>query len=214
MKVHKCIPALLLTLLTGCGLAPPAQPAPVPVSTPAPGAVSTVIDALGEPRPEDTGAHYDRDAWGDWATGDNGCTTRELVLRRDGRQVTVDDSCRPSCPTEACWTSPYDGVAVSDARELQIDHIVPVAEANRSGARHWSAEQRQAFYNDPDNLVAVSKAANSQKSDDDPAEWRPADSYACQYATTYATVKTKYGLAADADEVAALRAMATACPAS
>ncbi|MCY4369546.1 MAG: hypothetical protein OXF41_09035 [bacterium] len=43
---------------------------------------------------------------------------------------------------------------------------MPLAEARESGARVWSAQQREAVANDPAGLIAVSAAA-------EPADWLP-----------------------------------------
>jgi hypothetical protein len=167
---------------------------------------------LGEPTPEDTGAHYRRDDWGDWAYDSaTKCSTRERVLARDGRDLTVDGQCRPTCPTGDCWTSPYDGLVVGDAADLQIDHVVPLAEANRSGARRWTQTERATFYNDTDNLLAVSSRANQGKSDDDPAKWRPIREFWCDYATRYVAIKAKYKLTVDSAEHAELGRMLGTC---
>jgi hypothetical protein len=162
---------------------------------------------------EDTGAHYDRKAWGDW-TSHGGCTTRETVLAAQGDGETVDGQCRPTCPaaTEPCWTSSYDGVRTADPAALQIDHLVPLAEAQRSGARGWDAARRHAYYNDPANLVAVTVHANTSKGDQDPGRWRPSarESW-CAYAAGWVAVKTAYGLSVDPEEKAAVRSMLTGC---
>ena len=192
----------LLLLLTGCAFPENAAGQQTPPS----------LAARGEPRPEDTGAHYRRDDWGDWdydpATK---CNTRERVLARDGRGLDVDSQCRPRCPGGDCWTSPYDGIALDDAKDLQIDHVVPLAEANRSGARKWSKAQRERFYNDMDNLVAVSAKSNQSKGDDDPGRWRPVRDNWCDYATKYVTIKVRYKLHVDQAEHAELSRMLNTC---
>jgi hypothetical protein len=162
---------------------------------------------------EDTGAHYNRDDWGDWASAGAGCTTREAVLRDQGQGETQDKSCKSSCPESVapCWTSPYDGMTTRDPAALQIDHVVPVRQANISGARGWSKEQRVAFYNDRDNLVAASVHSNESKGDSDPAKWRPVQAFQCAYAARYINVKAKYRLTVDTDEKTALVAMLQAC---
>jgi hypothetical protein len=81
-------------------------------------------------RVEDTGAHYDRDDWGDWTTR-KGCTTREQILIRDGHNVTAGAGCQI---TTGRWDSPYDGQTTTTTRAVQIDHRVPPAEAVRHGA--------------------------------------------------------------------------------
>ncbi|OLR92287.1 hypothetical protein BJP25_22195 [Actinokineospora bangkokensis] len=201
-------PVLGLLVVAGCKLPTGSAAAPTPAAAPPPADRAALMAQLGAPRPEDTGAHYDRDEWGDWQEDGSGCSTREKVLQRDGQGVTTGRSCKV---TGGTWTSEYDGVRATDPADLQIDHIVPVAEANRSGARGWTAEQRAAYYNDLDNLVAVSSRSNTQKSDQDPAEWRPVDAFSCEYATAWVSVKVKYRLTADQDEVAALNAMFNRC---
>ncbi|WP_033401034.1 HNH endonuclease family protein [Actinokineospora enzanensis] len=174
---------------------------------------AAALAALGAPRPEDTGAHYDRDDWGDWAYDSKSkCDTRESILVRDGDGETVDSQCRSACPKEACWTSRYDGVTAKDPHDLQIDHIVPLAEAARSGARDWTPAQRKQFYNDQENLVAVTVRSNTQKSDGDPGKWRPAlQTYWCDYVTGYVAIKTKYKLSVDDNELAGITAMFRSC---
>ncbi len=49
------------------------------------------------------------------------------------------------------------------------------------------------------------------KGDDDPASWRPRQAYQCEYAVRWVTTKYRWGLAADASEVRALREMLDAC---
>ena len=164
----------------------------------------------------DTGAHYKRTDWGDWEYDRSSkCSTREQVLRRDGQGIKSDGQCRSTCPTAAktpCWTSLHDGVAVTSASKLQIDHIVPVSEAAHSGARSWTKEQRETYYNDTENLVAVSIHSNESKGDKDPAVWRPPahDSW-CLYARAYVHIKAKYKLTIDEAEHDALVSMLHTC---
>lgn len=158
---------------------------------------------------EDTGAHYDRAAWGDWIGQGRSCDTRAIVLQHQGSDVRSGASCKIASGT---WTSAYDGTVVTNARDLDIDHIVPVKEANRSGARNWTTEQRATFYNDSENLIAVSASSNRSKGDSDPAKWRPqARAYWCGYATSYARIKVRYHLTVDQDEKAALSQMLGTC---
>ncbi len=100
--------------------------------------------------------------------------------------------------------------------ELDVDHVVALAEAWESGAHGWATTRRQAFANDlenPGSLIAVTSAANRAKSDEDPTEWRPPRREAwCSFATDWATVKVRWGLSADAAEVRALEALLSACP--
>jgi hypothetical protein len=91
------------------------------------------------------------------------------VLIRDGRNVKVDKQCRP---TSGRWRSIYDGRINRRAGLIDIDHVVPLAEAWRSGAAAWNADQRDRFANDlvDPQLIAVRAASNRSKGDQDPAE--------------------------------------------
>lgn len=164
-------------------------------------------------RPEDAGAHYRRADWGGWtrAAGTGGCDTRALVLIRDASPGSIRRG--PGCRVAAgVWVSSYDRARVTEPRGVQIDHRVPVREAQRSGARGWTAARRARFYNDPANLITVSAHANTSKGDDDPGRWRPPNRAAwCSYATAYITTKHTYRLTVDPPERAGLVTMLNTC---
>ena len=113
------------------------------------------------------------------------------------------------------WVSIYDGFVTSDKSQIEIDHVVALAEAWRSGAWNWDNARREAFANDldePDALIAVSSASNQSKADKDPAEWRPPLRTAwCQWAEGWTRVKVKWDLSADKPEADALRLMLQDC---
>lgn len=46
------------------------------------------------------------------------------------------------------WVSVYDDKTFTDASGLDIDHLVPLANAWRSGANTWTQEKRKSFAND------------------------------------------------------------------
>ncbi|MCA1847037.1 MAG: lamin tail domain-containing protein, partial [Actinobacteria bacterium] len=113
------------------------------------------------------------------------------------------------------WYSLYDGLTFTDPAELDIDHMVPLAEAWDSGAASWDADRRQAYANDldhPQALRAVSASSNRSKGDLDPAQWKPTrDASWCEYANDWVTVKKAWDLTADQDEVDDLRVMLRTC---
>ncbi|WP_371094995.1 hypothetical protein [Streptomyces sanglieri] len=49
--------------------------------------------------------------------------------------VVQDDQCRAASGT---WYSEYDGLTIDSASRIDIDHVVPLKEAWRSGASQWS----------------------------------------------------------------------------
>lgn len=158
---------------------------------------------------------YHRDRFGSWVDADgDGCDTRAEVLIAESRvRAQVDPAgCRV---VAGDWLSAYDGYSTTDPSELEIDHVVPLAEAWRSGAWAWGPARRVAFANDLDEpraLAAVTAAANQAKRDRDPAAWQPSNRDAwCDYADAWVAVKLRWGLTADEAEVQALRSMLAGC---
>jgi hypothetical protein len=180
-----------------------------PATTASPGAA--LVDRLVV-APESSGAGYDRELFPHWDDADgDGCDTRCEVLAAERR---TDLPGLPGLPGGG-WASLYDGVTTGDAADLDVDHVVALAEAWRSGADGWDAARREAFANDlaaPGELVAVTAGVNRAKGDRDPAAWRPPDEDAwCVFATSWVTSKVRWRLTADPAEVAALRGMLAAC---
>ncbi|WP_217370374.1 GmrSD restriction endonuclease domain-containing protein [Nonomuraea antri] len=67
---------------------------------------------------------------------------------------------------------------------LDVDHLVPLAEAWDSGASAWDAARRERYANHlqhPEHLVAVTARSNRQKADKDPASWLPIKAVRCRY---------------------------------
>ncbi|MET8183770.1 HNH endonuclease family protein [Streptomyces sp. NPDC005336] len=161
--------------------------------------------------PEDDVPGYTRAKFPHWIIRHGTCDTREVVLQRDGTDVTQDDQCRAM---SGHWVSPYDGVTADAAGQLDIDHVVPLKEAWRSGASGWSTEYRRSFANDltHSQLVAVSARSNRAKGDKDPARWQPPlASYHCTYSRAWTSVKHVYGLTIDTAERSALEGMLATC---
>lgn len=158
---------------------------------------------------ETTSPAYDRDRFEHWIDADSdGCNTRyEVLIEESTSAVTVGAGCSLS---GGSWVSPYDGVAAATPAEIEIDHVVALAEAWRSGAAAWSDDQRRAFANDLGvsyALTASSSASNQSKSDKDPAEWLPTNAaYTCEYVIGWALVKYRWSLTVDSAELAALQA--------
>lgn len=157
-------------------------------------------------------AGYVRDArFGGWASQGNGCDTREVVLKRDGTDVKTDADCHV---TSGKWRSLYDDKVVTDAESVDIDHMVPLADAWRSGADSWTDAKRAEFANDlaRPQLLAVTAATNRAKGDQDPSLWKPPlHSYYCTYAARWITVKTYWQLTVTSAEKDALVDMLATC---
>ncbi|MER7573617.1 HNH endonuclease family protein [Streptomyces sp. NPDC126514] len=154
---------------------------------------------------------YNRDLFPHWITQSGACNTREVVLKRDGTNVVQDSAC---AATSGSWYSPYDGATWSAASDVDIDHLVPLAEAWDSGADNWTTSRRQAFANDltRPQLIAVTDNVNQAKGDQDPATWMPSrTAYRCTYVRAWVQTKYYYGLSVDSAEKSALTSYLNAC---
>jgi hypothetical protein len=154
---------------------------------------------------------YNRDLFPHWITISGACNTRETVLKRDGSNVVTDSAC---AATSGSWYSPFDGATWTLASDVDIDHLVPLAEAWDSGARNWTTSQRQAFANDltRPQLLAVTDDVNQAKGDQDPATWMPSrTAYHCTYVRAWVQVKYYYGLSVDSAEKSALTSRLSSC---
>jgi hypothetical protein len=198
------VPVLLAValLLGGAGTARAAETYTAPLTT--------AIGDLSGAAEVRTG--YDRDLFTHWVDGDgDGCDARrEVLIAEADDPVTVGPGCSLS---GGRWFSYYDGVSWTDTGRIDIDHMVPLAEAWDSGARTWSASTRQAFANDLGDyrtLVGVTDSVNQAKGDQDPAEWLPAQQQ-CRYLREYVAVKLRWRLTVDSTERSAMQSLASSC---
>ena len=150
---------------------------------------------------EDKVSGYNRSAFKHWIDADrNGCNARAEVLIEE---AVVKPKIGAKCKlTGGKWFSAYDGKTITNASLLDVDHMVPLAEAWRSGAWKWTAAQRQAYANDLDNseaLIAVTLSTNRSKGDKDPSLWMPSIDQ-CTYIQNWISIKSKYSLTADRKE--------------
>ncbi|WP_320672598.1 HNH endonuclease family protein [Patulibacter defluvii] len=190
-------------------------------ATAAPGAsaatVTTTLSAATAALPvaAENRSGYSRDKFRHWIDADgDGCSTRnEVLLAEATTRPTVGSGCALS---GGRWTSYYDGAAWTSPSDLDIDHLVPLAEAWDSGASAWTASDRERFANDlgdPRSLVAVTDDVNQAKGDQDPREWLPPlASVRCRYVTEWVAVKTRWRLKVDSGEKSTLGSWASSCP--
>ncbi|MEU3772755.1 HNH endonuclease family protein [Streptomyces sp. NPDC032472] len=197
-----------LAALTSLVNAPTAQAAP---PTPISASAARAYLATVTPRGEGTLTGYSRSLFPHWTTVSGTCNTRETVLKRDGVNVVTDSSC---ASVSGSWYSEYDGATWTNAADLDIDHVVPLAEAWRSGANSWTTSKRQQFANDltRPQLIAVTDNVNQAKGDLDPGKWLPPrTAYRCTYARMWVEVKQYWGLSMDSGEKTALVNVLNGC---
>ncbi|MGV9409585.1 HNH endonuclease family protein [Nocardia sp. NPDC003693] len=152
------------------------------------------------------------------------CTTREVMMLRDATgEVTLDPkTCDLKVGKGGGWQDSY-GVMdaktgqlkpykfITDPAGVDAEHIVPLAEAWRSGASKMDEETRRNIANDAVNLIASDPSANRSKGDQDVANYLPPGAFRCGYIDHYVKIKIKYALAVDNDELKALRTAVDDC---
>ena len=155
---------------------------------------------------------YSRNLFKHWIDVDkDGCNTRYEVLIAE---AVVKPKVGAGCYlTGGRWRSSYDGKVFTNPTGLDIDHMVPLAEAWRSGAWAWTAAQRMDFANDLEDsrsLLAVTASLNRSKGDRDVAAWLPARAQ-CNYISNWIAVKWRFDLTVDPIEGEFLQTKITAC---
>jgi len=156
--------------------------------------------------------------YGGWATPEPCMSTRMIVLRAESEpsKVRIRTKANGDCDVwMGRWHEPYVGYVTTDPRKLDIDHLVPLKEAHRSGAYQWTKTRRVAYANylkDEWHLIAVDAGANRSKGDKDPAEWLPPnEAFLCAYLTHWVEVKRQWNLSMDQAEAEAIRAELPTC---
>jgi hypothetical protein len=177
-----------------------------------------VRDADGE---ADEAPGYQRSSFGQaWADTDrNGCDTRNDILARDLARPVLKPGTHGCVVLSGTLAEPYTGAVVEFRRgegtsaEVQIDHVVALADAWRAGAWEWEAGRRQELANDPLNLLAVDGDANQDKEAGRADQWLPPErSFRCPYVARQVAVKAKWGLSVTLAERDAMARVLSGCP--
>ena len=164
-----------------------------------------------EVKPSGTMSGYSREKfphWSDaqeygWDVRDSSCDARDAALIRDGKDVKVGKGCDV---TSGRWLDPYTGNTYTDPSDIDIDHVVPLANAWRSGASSWDEQRRERYANDPGVVLSVEDNANQEKGDKGPEAWKPPRKQEwCDYAIRWVEIKADYGLSVNAQEKASLQ---------
>ena len=192
---------------------PTTEPAVAPVISPT---ASSIVLSLKVAQVSLDIPEYDRKVWRHWTDEDGDCqdARQETLIAESTIPVTYTgaDQCRVESGN---WIGPYTGTAVTDPSDLDIDHMVPLANAHRSGGWSWSEDRKSAYANSlayPGHLIATTARANRAKGAKGPDEWRPPnEDYWCQYALDWIEIKRGWNLTATEEEIVALRDMAQTC---
>lgn len=159
---------------------------------------------------------YERTLFGNGWAENGGCDTRNIILHRDLKNPVVGDGCKV---LSGELHDPYTGKTILFKRgahssaDIQIDHVVALSDAWQKGAQQLTAERREAFANDPLELLAVDGSSNQEKGDGDAATWLPANKlFRCQYVARQIAVKAKYDLWVTQAEYDVMLRILETCP--
>ena len=156
---------------------------------------------------------YDRSSYGGWIDADGDClNTRHEVLAAESLIPPTIIDCKV---TVGLWYGLFTGKTFTDPKKLDVDHMVPLKEAEISGASLWSRERKRLYANDlsnPGHLLAVSAGANRSKGSRDVAKWLPSNlSFRCAYVKMWVEIKKRWGLSMDRAESNAVESVLTLC---
>lgn len=139
----------------------------------------------------------------------NGCDTRNDVLRRDLTKVTVEPGTNDCVVVFGELKDPYTGRSIQFHKGdpgIQVDHVVSLSEAWRSGADKFTDTQRLEFANDPLNLLTVDSRKARERQDSGNSGWLPPDTeFHRTFLIRQIQVRAKYGLAMSPDTQTTVR---------
>lgn len=121
---------------------------------------------------------YSNGTW-DNINGSSCWSVRDEVIKRQADPGTLEltpDGCAVAAVT---MTDPYTGRKLSVKgkenvqKEIQVDHVDPIANIDSNGASSWDSALKNEYYNDltPGHLIATSAHENTTKSDKGPSEY-------------------------------------------
>ena len=138
---------------------------------------------------------YDRNVFGGWDDEDRDCQNTRHERLIDLSMVPAGLSENGCQVVQGRWSDPYTGTAHIFARDLHIDHLVPLFYAWKRGAEHWEPQKQRRFMNDPANLLAVEASVNRDKGADGPLAWLPPSTeFHCEYLLRFTRITTRYEL--------------------
>ena len=143
---------------------------------------------------------YNRKQFSHWSDEDGDCmnTRHETLHKLSTSTIILKNKCNVD---RGRWIDPYTNQIFYSAKNLDVDHLVPLKWAWEHGADKWTAAQRRTFANDERNLFAVKASVNRAKGAAGPLTWLPPNtSFHCQYVVQFMRITKFYGFALNLSE--------------
>ena len=149
--------------------------------------------------------------WIDFPNDETCLKTRALVLERDSKAPVKFYADHPCVVASGKWFDPYTNQTYLSAKEVEIEHVVPLKNAYISGAYRWAWKTRCAYFNfleNPTHLIPIEGQTNRDKSDQSVEQWLPPNQrYHCQYIANWLRVKTIWNLMMSEEETSAIESL-------
>ena len=172
--------------------------------------IITCSDLIGDATDNNTGiTRYNRKDWRHWIDEDGDCQNTRAEVLISQSQVSVEFATSRDCRViKGSWIGRLTGVLLSDASDVDIDHVIPLSYAHGHGGFSWSPSKKKQFANDPLNLLPTYDIENRRKSDKGPSEYLPSDKdLACAYIKRWQAIRIKYDLNIAPDDKVIIRDM-------
>ena len=172
--------------------------------------ITTCSDLIGDATDNNTGiTRYNRKDWRHWIDEDGDCQNTRAEVLISQSQVSVEFATSRDCQViKGSWIGRLTGVLLSDASDVDIDHVIPLSYAHGHGGFSWSPSKKKQFANDPLNLLPTYDIENRRKSDKGPSEYLPSDKdLACAYIKRWQAIRIKYDLNIAPDDKVIIRDM-------
>tara|TARA_B100000686_G_scaffold297768_1_gene330292 strand:+ start:350 stop:1534 length:1185 start_codon:yes stop_codon:yes gene_type:complete len=159
---------------------------------------------------------YSRSSWSHWNDADGDCQNARAEVLIDESMSSITFRSNNKCTVDTgYWEDAFSGIILTEASDLDVDHMVPLKNAHDSGGWSWNSTKKKEYANDlsdPNHLIAVSAGVNRSKGAKSPDQWKPPlQSYWCTYATNWISIKNKWNLGVTYSEWSALEIMLAYC---
>ncbi|MFP5519480.1 MAG: DUF1524 domain-containing protein [Bdellovibrionia bacterium] len=151
--------------------------------------------------------HFGR--WVNDPTDDTCWNTRAKVLIRSSARPVLFRNQKNCVVDSGEWHDNFTGLKFEEAKQMQVDHTVPLKHAWITGANKWDFNARCLFANfifNDYHLAPVYGRENMSKGDRAPDAYIPPNpEYTCNYLKNWLKIKLAWRLALTASEVEAIR---------